>query len=91
MVVSSETVINKMMDEINAAGKSIHNKKEMIEHISNIKLLSELLLDEYENKDKGFTEEKPNQNTLMTDTHVKSKFTPTHKIDDKDGTSIFDF
>ena len=83
MVISSETVIKKMQGEIEKAIKT-KNHDQMIDHISKIKLLSELILDE--NKSKQGTGEKE----LILKTQI-SKELPPNTTTVQDGTSIFDF
>lgn len=91
MVVSSETVIIKMMEEIQKAKKAVHHQTEMIEHISNVKLLSELLLEEHDNSKEIEQKESNREETLLKHKQIPSEFSSTNTINDEDGTSIFDF
>jgi len=84
MVVSSETVINKMQEELNRAKEAKQHSK-MMDHISKIKLLSELLLDEHD-KANRHEQEEPSKKEQLTE-----KIISTHTAKELDGTSIFDF
>ncbi|MEI3604265.1 DUF5327 family protein [Pseudogracilibacillus sp. SE30717A] len=86
MVVSSETIINKMQKELEQAKKT-SDEQEKREHISKIKLLCELLLEE--NKDTNIQTTKE-QRTFVADP-VNNDISVTPSVNDDDGTSIFDF
>lgn len=86
-MISKEVVLNKMMKELQAAMKAANNDKEMLKHISNLKLLAELFLDENEKEN---SDEHIQQPSLSTN-QISSTPSISPKVDDQDGTSIFDF
>jgi len=100
MAVSNETIIQKMMQELNKAKVVSHNTENMTKHIEHVKLLCELLLedkDEYTNQATSKTRTKitaAEMKAMMGRTDSK-KVTPSSagRIDhgDANGESIFDF
>lgn len=50
MAVTNETIIQKMMQELNKAKAVSHQKEHMTKHIEHVKLLCELLLEEKEDR-----------------------------------------
>jgi len=91
--ISSETVINKMMEELEKAKGSVHHSR-LIDHISKVKLLSELLLEEYHQEKKIPQEIEHLQTKLLNEEKTFKEISPKQQlidVDDHDGTSIFDF
>ncbi|MFD2130751.1 DUF5327 family protein [Pseudogracilibacillus auburnensis] len=87
MTISKDTVINKMMEELQAAKNSMHNNLEVINHISKVKLLSELILDEYE----GEHQPKINEVTTLNNEQKSAEGQTATKHIPDDQSSIFDF
>lgn len=81
MKISSETVIKKIEEEIGKVKKA-ENNDQIINHISKIKLLSELILEE-NNKETSKKE-------LIVKTQISNE-SPANTVNDLDGDSIFDF
>lgn len=81
MKISSETVIKKIEEEIDKAKKA-KNNDQIIESISKIKLLSELILEE--------SNKETSKKDLIMKTQISSE-SPANTINDLDGDSIFDF
>ncbi|RKQ31529.1 YwdI family protein [Oceanobacillus halophilus] len=46
MAVSNETILKKMMNELNQAKENEHSQEKMVKHIANVKLLCDLFLEE---------------------------------------------
>lgn len=46
MAVSNETIINKMMQELNLAKSKHQNKEQLAKHVEHVKLLCELILED---------------------------------------------
>ncbi|MFC4558127.1 YwdI family protein [Virgibacillus kekensis] len=94
MAVSENTIIKKMMNELKQAQNNAGDNKTMKQHIANVKLLSELLLDEKQ-------EEQHIVNTDITEEEMKAMIGETGtgnkrrtvQLDDDDanGSSLFDF
>lgn len=82
MHVTSDTILNKMFNEVTEAKKVSQNDDELMKHIARIKLLCELLLDEKQI-------DKSNEEHMKQIIQTKSKVDDT--IEEDDGTSIFDF
>lgn len=85
--VSSETIIHKMQHEIERV-KQTSDYQERREHISRIKLLCELLLEE---KEESYVPNVKEQEVFLTKTVKNDVSVPRSISDDDDGTSIFDF
>lgn len=88
MNVSSKTIILQMVKEISKAKDTWHDDDQMMQRIAKIKVLCDVLLDEYE------------QTQHRQDLTAGATILPTEKVEttsfDKqtehdDGTSIFDF
>lgn len=45
MAIPNETIIKKMMDELVEAQSNQNDKRQMVKHIENVRLLSELLIE----------------------------------------------
>jgi len=89
MGVSNEKIINKMMEEIQMAKDTVQHQPKMMSHISKVKLLSELLLDEDEGEQR-MSPDVHSTNAVQSE-QVISNNSPNHRIEELDGTSIFDF
>ena len=91
-MVSSEVGLNKMMKELQAAMQATNNEKVMLEHIANIRLLTDLFIEENQTKEPVMKE-----NVITKQEEIdnnQSNLSVTNKIarlTDDDGTSIFDF
>lgn len=88
MTVSNETVINKMIQQLEKAKRSIHDEAIVVDHISKVKLLAELILEEYVEKSPTIKQEKLNY-IPMEKNYVDNKIAV--KTVEEDETSIFDF
>lgn len=88
MTVSNETVINKMIQQLEKAKMSIHDEAIVVDHISKVKLLAELILEDCVEKSPTIKQEKPNY-IPMEKNYVDNKIAV--KTVEEDETSIFDF
>lgn len=102
MAVENETILNKMMNELNKAKESQHDKDKFKQHIEHVKLLCELFIDE-ENTivEKSVTKQEFSEAELkamigepevikkIQQQQIKKIETLDH--DDANGNSIFDF
>lgn len=90
MNVSSKTIIHKMVKEITEAKKSLHDDAQMMHRVANIKVLCDLLLDEYHQTQQR--NEPTDDIILPTTTKEVTPYNPSvTKTEHDDGTSIFDF
>ena len=86
-MISNEKVLFKIKEQLEEAMKSVHDEQKMLRHISNIKLLTELFIDEHENERKDSETEQPSLKTSQ----VSNTPNVSPNVVDQDGTSIFDF
>ncbi|GAB3048163.1 YwdI family protein [Virgibacillus ainsalahensis] len=103
MAVTNETIINKMIKELNDAKKVQYNQDKMVKHIANIRLLCDLFLEEepaagqVDSVESNHTSEfSPEEVKAMLGKEVsETKPSRTQKStidhDDANGDSIFDF
>lgn len=87
MAISNETVLHKIENELQLAKQSVHQPEKLKQHMANIKLLSELILEGVQEKKEGGIK-RPEQNKQTPPVHEKITISQPA---DKDGTSIFDF
>lgn len=93
MAVSNEKIINKMIQELYQA-KEKNETKQMHTHISNVKLLCELLLDEEDSTENTEEISQAELKAMLGDSvdHKPTiKRTTTIDHEEANGTSIFDF
>lgn len=105
MAISNETIINKMIQELQEAKKAAHQQEIVNQHIANVRLLSELFTGTG-----GGSDLKSSRQTMIEDTEesfsdaeIKAMFGKLHQSnvvvpeqnkledDDANGDSIFDF
>lgn len=99
MAIPNETILIKMMNELKEAQLNQNNHRQMVKHIENVRLLSELIIEE----DSVGPESKSAIPKNISDDEMKAMLgdTGTKKINDTDesevdhdnanGKSIFDF
>src|SRR5690625_2100946 len=90
LVISSESVIQKMLNEIQKANKVVHQPDVMIDHISKVKLLSELLLEEHQRNMNVQQKDSLETVTSLNQQNQSTEYISTESTNE-DGTSIFDF
>lgn len=100
MAVSNETIIRKMMQELTAAQAVQHNGDKMKQHIANVRILCELLLEEQHTEETKTQAVDPNE---ISEAEWKAMLGSSSKPpqlhrrsesldhDDANGDSIFDF
>ena len=103
MAVSDERILQKMMAELKEANNNLHNQKEMLKHIENIRLLCDLFIPEGEDSPPVQTLNKPTEineaelkamigETGKSISTSQQKFKKSIELDDEgNGDSIFDF
>lgn len=98
LAVSNETIIQKMMKELQLALEKPNNEQWLVKHIANVQVLCELILDQDETEQEMHIPEKERQmmfgDTLKgKETEGSLKQSKTSKLDEDDanGESIFDF
>ncbi|WP_068673881.1 YwdI family protein [Oceanobacillus sp. Castelsardo] len=103
MAIENETILNKMLKEINDAKKNHNNQGKLIKHISNVKLLCDLFLEEdsekvitTEERRDEFTEVElkamiGKQDTIQKVQQQQLKQLETIDHEKANGDSIFDF
>ena len=79
-----------MMNEIQKANKVVHQPDVMIDHISKVKLLSELLLEEHQRNMNVQQKDSLETVTSLNQQNQSTEYIPTESTNE-DGTSIFDF
>jgi hypothetical protein len=103
MAIENETILNKMLKEINDAKGNQHNQGKLLNHISNVKLLCDLFLEEDSEK----IQEVPERRDEFTEMELKAMIGKQDTIkkiqqqqlsqiekndyEQEDGGSIFDF
>ena len=95
MAVENNTIIKKMMDELNLAKENQHNHDIMVRHISNVKVLCDLFIEEDSapiavTKDKVSDEISDEELKAMIGNQGQLKKTVIDDEEDNGG-SIFDF
>jgi len=90
-MITKEAVLNKMLREIQMAQTNKQDEKVMIEHVKNVQLLSELILESL-----ATIESQSMYHSVSEQTKVETVRPNTiSQVDDvsikDDGTSIFDF
>lgn len=91
MVIKNETVIHKMINELQAALVKSNDSQKVAKHIENVQLLCELLLDGA-NKTIESNEITSREMQVMVGEKVKKQNTKKSITHDKaNGDSIFDF
>lgn len=88
MGVSTKTMLQKMTDELEKAKNTSHQKESMLIHISHIKLLCDVLLEEYEQV--GLSNEDEDVSTQKV-VHSLNEQKSKQIGEGHEGTSIFDF
>lgn len=83
-MISNEVVLNKMLKELQAALQKSDNDAAVLEHITNIRLLTDLFLDD-KHKPEDF------QREITASTATSNQISQQAVSPEKDGTSIFDF
>ncbi|WP_106495985.1 DUF5327 family protein [Lentibacillus sp. Marseille-P4043] len=96
MAVTTNTVIQKMMKEVQELNKQQMNQQVMMQHVANVKLLCELLLDEEGPSVTTSSDISAREMKAMmgTSTHPSVRTQSDHETIDHDeanGKSIFDF
>ena len=93
-MITKETVLNKMLREIQLAQTNVNDEKAMIEHVKNVQVLSELILESRTTttttKDNVMHQDVNEQTKLETVQPIAISKTDATSTQD-DGTSIFDF
>lgn len=91
------TIINKMIKELQLAKENEHSRQQLLKHISNVQLLSELFLEDTS------TEEKLSSTSSISEQEIKAMLGGKHskQVEEKqykspdygeaNGDSIFDF
>lgn len=85
-MIAKETVLNKMLKEIQLAKTKVHDEKALLEHVRNVQLLSELMIEAGADRTGEVKGSKIEEQIKMGAVQPTSK----SKTDD-DGMSIFDF
>lgn len=90
-MITKETVLNKMLQEIQLAQTNMQDEKALIEHVKNVQLLSELILEAQASTQSHVVQQQANEQTKLGAVQpiTVSKTDTTSRQDD--GTSIFDF
>lgn len=90
-MITKESVLNKMLQEIQLAQTNMQDEKALIEHVKNVQLLSELILESQASKQSDVAHQPANEQTMLgaVQPMTVSKTDATSTQDD--GTSIFDF
>lgn len=99
MAIQSETIINKMMKELQQAQVNQNNHPEMVKRIENVRLLSELLIGkdnvESEIKSPSPKDISGDEMKAMLGSTRSNKTSDTHEseadLEDANGKSILDF
>ncbi|MFZ3578544.1 YwdI family protein [Virgibacillus sp. DJP39] len=100
MAISNETILKKMMDELQQAQTKAANHDQMAKHIGNVRLLSDLIMDadhadESVKKTTDLNDFSLDEMEVMLGKANTNKVTDSkHNEDDQDdanGKSIFDF
>lgn len=88
MAVENNTIIQKMMNELQQANESLNNQQVLIRHIENVRLLCDLMVE------KDIPEESQNENIkkMIEDKKMNQPKNPaTIDHDQANGKSLFDF
>ncbi|EQB38242.1 MULTISPECIES: YwdI family protein [Virgibacillus] len=101
MAVANSTIIQKMINELQSAKQVEEHSKEMYKHISNVRLLCDLFLEEdiEENSkptktainDISAAEMKAMLGEMKAKTHAESIYKSTADHDGANGESLFEF
>ncbi|MGY0694959.1 DUF5327 family protein [Virgibacillus sp. FSP13] len=95
MAVTTNTVIKKMMKEVQQVNKQQANQQVMMQHVANVKLLCELLLDEEDSSVLTSSDISASEMKAMmgVSDHPSVRKQSEHEAIDHDanGKSIFDF
>lgn len=98
MAVSNETIIQKMMKELQLALEKPNDKQLLVKHIGNVQVLCELMMDQDKKEQDPYLLEKERQimfgNAIKvkeTEGSLKQNNTTTLDENDAHGDSIFDF
>lgn len=89
MTISNKTVLNKIMEELQAAKRSIDEPAVMVDHISKIKLLSELILEDHVAGNQTEVAQKITPEKSVAETQKEHKVLQNNQ--GEDSMSIFDF
>jgi len=95
MAVANETIINKMITELNQAKENELSPEKMVKHIANVRLLCDLFLEEDSVKPDAKAASQAELKAMIGEEgmnkqlHHKEKSSIDH--DDANGDSLFDF
>lgn len=99
MAIPNETIVGKMMDELKKAQLYHENHRQMVKHIENVRLLSDLIIDGKQVESEG-TQTGPKSisademKAMFGTTETKKDYVERESETDEDdanGKSIFDF
>ncbi|KKE77745.1 YwdI family protein [Oceanobacillus caeni] len=103
MAIENETILNKMLKEINDAKENQNNQDKLLIHINNVKLLCDLFLEEDSEKNSAVQEQRDEfteaelkamigkQDTIKKIQQQQLKQSETIDHEQANGDSIFDF
>lgn len=96
MAVANDTIIRKMIDELNQAKTNQNNHAKMVKHIASVRLLCDLFLDEEPSAGEDLNDITPEEMKAMIggkgNTEKKGSFQKRPLEDDNaNGDSLFDF
>lgn len=93
MAVANEKIIRKMINELQQALEVEANPQAMVQHVSSVRLLCELIMDD-DTAEKDNTEISADEmKAMIGESQIKEKVIRSTDIsdDDANGASIFDF
>lgn len=93
MAVANEKIIQKMINELQQALQVVANPQAMVQHVSSVKLLCELIMED-DTAGKDHTEISADEmKAMIGENQTKGKVIRSTDIsdDDANGASIFDF
>jgi len=90
-MIAKETVLNKMLQEIQLAKTNVHDEETMITHVKNVQLLSELILESRATTNDNVMQKEMNEQIKVEAVQPISISQTDATSTQDDGTSIFDF
>lgn len=90
-MITKEAVLNKMIQEIQLAQEDLQNEKAFIDHVKNVHLLSELILESRVGTEGHLMHGKMSEQQKVDTVQPITISQTDNIVTEDDGTSIFDF